>query len=164
MPSPRFVDGANYGSSYKYVDANPVEGQELAIYTIAPENLNYFIDVTGASLELAGGSEVTNGSTTSKGGSSKVQRFPGDPDPYNRSNVARVIMKNRNVRHGSALPGRKFTLQELGSDGETRTFTYQGTVTALHAILVAHLKVNVNFINYQGAWETIMAPEKNDAA
>ena len=90
--------------------------------------------------------------TASKGGSASVSRYPGDPSPYNRTNVPRKIMKNRFVRHGSALPGRRFVLE----DGtERRQFTYNGNLSALHALLVGNLKMQVRMINYNGAWEVI---------
>lgn len=163
MPTPglRFVPGANYGAYYKYVDETPIEGAELAIYTIAPANLDFFIDLTAAGLVPQTAQQVTTVQSASKGGNAQVRRYPGDTEPFNRSNVPRTIMKNRNVRHGAALPGRRFILEEVKSDGtqgERREFTYQGTVTALHAKLVAHLKVDVRFINANGAWENIVAP------
>lgn len=160
-PTPRFTDGRNYGAYYKYVDETAIEGAELSIYTIAPENLNYFIDVAGAGLEPQTAAEVVVNQTASKGGSAKVRRYPGDDEPYNRNNVAKTVMKNRTVRHGAALPGRRFVLEEVtsdGSKGERRQFTYQGTVTALHAKLVSHLKVDARFINANGAWENIAKP------
>lgn len=150
MPTPRFVSGvAQY---YKYVDSNPAAGNELAIYTIAPENLNYFIDVAGAGLEPQTSAEVVVAESNTKGGNASVQRFPGDPNPFSRANTAKKIMKNRTVRHGSALPGRSFILE---SEEEKRQFTYQGDLRALHALLVGNLKMEVKFTHYNGANEII---------
>ena len=158
MPSPRFVSGS-IGGYYLYVDSNPAVGNELKIWTIAPANLNYFIDVAGAGLEPATSSDVVVAQTESKGGSASVSRYPGDPKPFNRANKSKKIMKNRTVRHGRALPGRSFTLD----DGtELRQFTYQGDLRALHALLVGHLKMDVKFTHYNGAWEMITAPEGGD--
>ena len=158
MPSPRFVEGT-VGGYYLYVDSNPAAGNELKIWTIAPENLNYFIDVAGAGLEPQTSSEVVVATTQSKGGNASVQRYPGDPNPFTRSNTSAKIMKNRTVRHGRALPGRSFTLD----DGtELRQFTYQGDLRALHALLVGNLKMDVKFTHYNGAWEKISAPEGGD--
>ena len=106
MPTPRFVEGT-VGGYYKYVDADAVSGQELAVWTIAPENLNYFIDVAGSGLTPQDSSTVTTAESQSKGGNTAVKRYPGDPSPYTRANVSKTIMKNRNVRHGNALPGRR---------------------------------------------------------
>ena len=154
MATPRFVEGT-VGGYYKYVDADAVAGQELTLWTIAPENLNYFIDVAGAGLTPQDSSTVTNATSQSKGGSASVSRFPGDPAPYSRANVPKTIMKNRNVRHGNALPGRRFILD----DGtERRQFTYQGNLAALHALLVGHLKMDVMFTHYNGSTERITAP------
>ena len=154
MPSPRFVEGS-VGGYYLYVDSNPAAGNELKIWTIAPENLNYFVDVAGAGLEPQGSSDVVVAQTVSKGGKSPVRRYPGDPTPFQRSNTSAKVMKNRTVRHGNALPGRGFTLD----DGtEMRSFTYQGDLHALHALLVGNLKKNVKFTHYNGAWEMIDAP------
>ena len=152
-PSPRFVDGeAPY---IEYVDTNAVAGAELSIWTIAAENLNYFIDIAGAGLEPKTSEAVVVAQSLSKGGNATVQRYPGDTAPFTRANVAKTIMKNRQVRHGNALPGRRFILD----DGtEKRQFTYQGDLYALHALLVGNLKVNVKFTNYNGAWEYITAP------
>ena len=150
-PSPRFVEGT-IGSYYKYVDSNAPEGSELAIWTIAPENLNYFIDVAGSGLEPVTSADVVVTKSNTKGGSSSVKRFPGDNEPFNRKNVAKTIMKNRDVRHGNALPGRRFVLD----DGtQRRQFTYQGELASLHALLVGNLKMDVKFTNYNGAWEVI---------
>ena len=158
MPSPRFVSGA-LGGYYLFVDSNPAAGNELKIWTIAPENLNYFVDVAGAGLEAQTSSDVVVAETNSKGGNTTVRRYPGDPSPFTRSNTSAKIMKNRTVRHGSALPGRGFTLD----DGtERRSFTYQGDLRALHALLVGHLKVDVKFTHYTGAWEMINKPEGGD--
>lgn len=154
MPKPRFVEGT-IGGYYKYVDANATEGNELTIWTIAPENLNYFIDVAGAGLEPQGSEDVVVAMSNSKGGNASVRRFPGDTAPFNRANVQKQIMKNRNVRHGNALPGRRFILD----DGtEKRQFTYQGELAALHALLVGNLKMDVKFTHYNGSWEFITAP------
>ena len=154
MPSPRFVAGA-VGGYYLFVDSNPAVGNELKIWTIAPENLNYFIDVEGAGLDQQSSADVVVTETTSKGGKASVRRYPGDPTPFQRSNTPAKIMKNRTVRHGNALPGRGFTLD----DGtELRSFTYQGDLRALHALLVGHLKMNVKFTHFNGAWEMIDAP------
>lgn len=155
MPSPRFTDGANYGTSFKYIDTTAVPGQELAIYTPAPENLNHFIDVAAAGLELQEAAAVVVDKSKSKSGNASVRRYPGDKSPFSRKNVARTIMKNRTIRHGNALPGRGFRLQEIGGDEQFRAFTYQGNTTALHSILVAHSKVDLRFINSTGAWELI---------
>ncbi len=164
-PTPRFVSGNNYGGYLKYTDTNAPVGSELNIFTIAAENLAYFVDVAGAGLEPQTGGDVVVTESASKGGTAKVHRFPNDPEPYNRKNVARKIMKNRDVRHGAGLPGRRFTLQERpvnpGDETETRTFTYQGTTTALHALLVGNLKKDVRFINSNGAWEMINKPAEN---
>lgn len=158
MPSPRFVEGA-VGGYYLYVDSNPAAGNELKIWTIAPENLNYFVDVAGAGLEPVTSSDVVVAQTESKGGSTKVKRYPGDPTPFTRSNTSKTVMKNRTVRHGNALPGRGFTLD----DGtEMRSFTYQGDLRALHALLVGNLKMNVKFTHYNGAWEMINKTEGGD--
>ena len=158
MPSPRFVEGS-IGGYYLYVDSNPSAGNELKIWTIAPENLNYFVDVAGAGLEPQGSSDVVVAETVSKGGKSQVRRYPGDPTPFQRSNTSAKVMKNRTVRHGAALPGRGFTLD----DGtEMRSFTYQGDLRALHALLVGNLKMNVKFTHYNGAWEMIDAPAQGD--
>ena len=152
-PQPRFATN-DYGQYYKYVDTNAVEGSELTIYTIAPENLEYFVDIAGAGLGQITSEDVVNAQTNSKGGTASVQRYPNDPEPFTRANGPRTIMKNRNVRHGAALPGRRFNL----NDGtESRTFTYQGNLTALHAMLVGNLKMQVKFTHYNGAWE-IIAP------
>lgn len=160
-PELRFVSGANYGSFFKYVDSAPPAGSKFAIFTIAPANLDYFIDVAAAGLVLQDSSDVVVSQSNSKGGTTQVRRYPGDDEPFNRANVARTIMKNRDVRHGAALPGRRFILEEVtgdGSEGQRRQFTYQGTTTELHAKLVAFLKVDVRFINANGAWESISAP------
>ena len=155
MPSPRFVEGT-IGGYYKYVDSNAVAGAELAIWTIAPENLNYFIDVAGAGLEPQTSDTVVVAESLSKGGNASVSRYPGDPAPFTRTNTPKVIMKNRNVRHGNALPGRRFILD----DGtERRQFTYQGELASLHALLVGNLKMDVKFTHYNGAWEFINAPD-----
>ena len=153
MPSaqPRFVDGT-IGGYYKYVESNPTEGDELILWTIAPANLNYFIDISGAGLEPAASVDVVVASTETKGGSSTVQRFPGDPNGFSRANTSKVVMKNRTVRHGRALPGKRFILED---DTEKRQFTYQGDLKNLHALLVAHLKMEVKFTHYNGAWEII---------
>ena len=154
MPSPRFVSGT-VGGYYLYVDSNPAAGNELKIWTIAPENLNYFVDVAGSGLEPLDSSDVVVAETSSKGGTTKVSRYPGDPTPFTRANTSAKVMKNRTVRHGNALPGRSFTLD----DGtEMRQFTYQGDLRALHALLVGHLKMDVKFTHYNGAWEKIAAP------
>lgn len=154
MSSPRFVSGA-LGGYYCYVDSNPAAGNELKIWTIAPENLNYFVDVAGSGLELKTSSDVVVAETNSKGGNATVRRYPGDPTPFTRANTAKKVMKNRTVRHGNALPGRGFTLD----DGtELRQFTYQGDLRALHALLVGNLKMDVKFTHYTGAWEMINAP------
>jgi len=151
MNSPRFVQN-NYGGYVKLVDSNAVAGQELEIFTIATENLEYFIDIAGSGLVVQGSDEVVIAESASKGGSASVSRYPGDPSPYNRTNAPRKIMKNRFVRHGSALPGRRFVLE----DGtERRQFTYNGNLSALHALLVGNLKMEVRMINYNGAWEII---------
>ena len=158
MPSPRFVEGS-LGGYYLYVDSNPAAGNELKIWTIAPENLNYFIDIAGAGLEPQTSSDVVVAETVSKGGKSPVRRYPGDPTPFQRSNTSAKVMKNRTVRHGNALPGRGFTLD----DGtELRAFTYQGDLRALHALLVGNLKMDVKFTHYNGAWEMINAPQGGD--
>ena len=158
MPSPRFVSGT-VGGYYKYVDSNPAAGNELAIWTIAPENLNYFVDVAGAGLEPADSGAVTVADSESKGGTTTVRRYPNDPSPFSRSNTVKSIMKNRTVRHGNALPGRSFILD----DGtERRQFTYQGDLRALHALLVGNLKMDVKFTHYNGATELITAPEGGD--
>ena len=157
MPQPRFVEG-KVGGYYKYVDSNATEGNELTIWTIAPENLNYFIDVAGAGLEPQGSDDVVVALSESKGGNASVRRYPGDPAPYNRANVAKQIMKNRVVRHGNSLPGRRFILD----DGtERRQFTYQGDVKAVHALLVGNLKMEVKFTNANGAWE-IISPKASE--
>lgn len=154
MPSPRFVDGT-IGGYYLYVDSNPAAGNDLKIWTIAPENLNYFIDVAGAGLEPQTSGDVVVNTTATKGGNASVRRYPGDPTPFTRANTAKKVMKNRTVRHGSALPGRSFTLD----DGtELRQFTYQGDLRALHALLVGNLKMDVKFTHYNGASEFITAP------
>lgn len=150
-PQPRFATNG-YGQYYKYVDTNAAYGQGLTIYTIAPENLNYFIDVAGSGLEPITSDDVVNAQTNSKGGTASVKRYPNDPEPFTRANTARVIMKNRNVRHGSALPGRRFVLTD---DTESRQFTYQGSLTALHALLVGNLKMEVKFTHYNGSSEII---------
>jgi hypothetical protein len=156
MPSPRFVEGA-IGGYYKYVDSNAVAGAELAIWTIAPENLNYFVDVAGAGLVPQDSDAVVVTQSQSKGGNASVKRYPNDPAPFTRTNVAKTIMKNRNVRHGNALPGRRFILD----DGtERRQFTYQGELASLHALLVGHLKMDVKFTHYNGSWELISAPDE----
>ena len=158
MPSPRFISGS-YGGYYKFVDSNPTAGNELTIWTIAPENLNYFIDVAAAGLEQQTSADVVVALSQTKGGNASVKRYPGDPSPFNRANVARQVMKNRTVRHGATLPGRRFILD----DGtERRQFTYQGGVKALHALLVGHLKMDAKFTNYNGAWEFITTAS-NDA-
>ena len=154
MPSPRFVTGT-IGGYYCYVDSNPAAGNELKIWTIAPENLNYFVDIAGAGLESSTSADVVVAETASKGGSASVQRYPNDPTPYNRANTSKQVMKNRTVRHGRALPGRSFILD----DGtEMRQFTYQGDLRALHALLVGNLKVDVKFTHYNGASEIINKP------
>lgn len=154
MPSPRFA--TRDGGFYLYVDTNPAVGNELKIWTIAPENLDYFIDIEGSGLDSRGAEDVVVAESNSKGGTSSVKRYPGDPSPYNRTNTSRKIMKNRTVRHGNALPGKSFVLD----DGtEKRQFTYQGDLRALHALLVGNLKVNVKFTHYNGAWEMIDAPQ-----
>ena len=152
-PSPRFVDGeAPY---IEYVDTNAAPGAELSIWTIAAANLDYFIDIAGAGLAPKTSTAVVVAQSLSKGGNVSVQRWPGDTAPCTRANVAKTIMKNRQVRHGNALAGRRFILD----DGiEKRQFTYQGDLHALHALLVGNLKVNVKFTNYNGAWEYITAP------
>ena len=158
MPSPRFVAGS-IGGYYLYVDSNPAAGNELKIWTIAPENLNYFVDVAGAGLEPQTSADVVVAETNSKGGNATVRRYPGDPKPFTRANTSKKVMKNRTVRHGNALPGRGFTLD----DGtEMRAFTYQGDLRALHALLVGHLKVDVKFTHYTGAWEMISKPAGGD--
>ena len=157
MPSPRFA--TQEGGYYLYVDSNPAAGNELKIWTIAPENLDYFIDIAGSGLDQRDSADVVVAETNSKGGTASVRRYPGDPSPYNRSNTSSKIMKNRTVRHGNALPGKGFTLD----DGtERRQFTYQGDLRALHALLVGNLKVNVKFTHYNGAWEMINAPQGGD--
>lgn len=158
-PQPRFVSGTVNGY-YCFVDSNPAAGNELKIYTIAPENLNYFIDVASAGLEALTAADVIVEESESKGGNSSVSRYPGDPNPYNRSNTPRKIMKNRQVFHGRALPGKSFVLAESSADdtGETRQFTYVGDLRALHALMVGHLKKDVKFIHNNGAAEFISAP------
>ena len=137
-----------------YVDTNPAAGNELKIWTIAPENLDYFIDIEGAGLDGRTSEDVVVAETNSKGGTASVRRYPGDPSPYNRSNTSAKVMKNRTVRHGNALPGRSFILD----DGtERRQFTYQGDLRALHALLVGNLKMDVKFTHYNGAWEMLSA-------
>ena len=154
MPSPRFIEGT-LGGYYKFVDTNATFGNALTIWTIAPENLNYFIDVAGAGLEASTAQDVVVAQSNSKGGNASVRRYPGDPAPFNRANVAKQIMKNRVVRHGNALPGRRFILD----DGtERRQFTYQGELAALHALMVGHLKKDVKFTHYNGSSEFITAP------
>lgn len=155
-PTPRFIEGvSNY---YKFVDSNPAAGNELSIWTIAPENLNYFVDVAGAGLEQQSSAEVVVAESASKGGNASVSRYPGDPSPYSRANTSKKIMKNRTVRHGGALPGRSFILD----DGtEKRQFTYQGDLRALHALLVGNLKMTVKFTHYNGANE-IISPAAGD--
>lgn len=151
--SPRFVEG---GRAYiEYVDTNAPVGSELRIYTIAAENLNYFIDVAGAGLEPKTAQDVSVAKSQSKGGNASVHRYPNDPNPYTRSNVEKTIMKNRSIRHGSGLPGRRFVLSEIGGDEESRQFTYVGPLFALHSLLVGHLKKDVTFTNYNGASEII---------
>ena len=155
MASPRFAQGS-IGGYTKLVKSEAAEGQELNIYTIAVENLQYFIDIAGAGLAVQGSSTVTNEQSQSKGGNASVSRYPGDPAPYTRANVSKTIMKNRNVRHGNALPGRRFILD----DGtERRQFTYQGNLATLHALLVANLKMDVMFAHYNGSTEFITAPD-----
>ena len=154
MATPRFVEGT-VGGYYKFVDSNPAAGNELTVWTIAPENLNYFIDVAGSGLESQTSADVVTTQSQSKGGNAAVSRYPGDPAPFTRANAAKTIMKNRNVRHGNALPGRHFILD----DGtERRQFTYQGRLAALHALLVGHLKMDVMFVHYNGTTERIKAP------
>ena len=153
MPTaqPRFVQG-NYGQYTKLVDSNATEGNELTIFTIYIENLDYFIDVAGSGLVVTDSDDVVVTQSQSKTGTATVRRFPGDDAPFTRRNVPKMIMKNRQVRHGAALPGRRFTL----NDGtELRTFTYQGELAALHAMLVGNLKMEVKFTHYNGAWEII---------
>ena len=153
MQTPRFVEGT-LGGYYLYVDSNPAVGNDLKIWTIAPENLNYFVDIAGSGLEPQTSADVVVAETASKGGNASVRRYPGDPTPFTRANTAKKVMKNRTVRHGAALPGRGFTLD----DGtELRQFTYQGDLRALHALLVGHLKMDVKFTHYNGAWEMITA-------
>lgn len=152
-PQPRFV-GGNYGQYTKYIDSNATEGNALAIYTIAAENLDYFIDIAGSGLVIRASDDVVVAQSNSKSGTASVRRYPGDPEPFTRANVPKLIMKNRNVRHGASLPGRRFSL----NDGiEKRTFTYQGELAALHALLVGNLKMEVKFTHYNGAWEIIKA-------
>ena len=154
MATPRFVEGT-VGGYYKYVDSNAAEGSELTLWTIAPENLNYFIDVAGAGLEPQDSGSVVVDKSQSKSGNASVKRYPGDPAPFTRANVPKTIMRNRNVRHGNALPGRRFILD----DGtERRQFTYQGQLASLHALLVGNLKVDVMFTHYNGSTERITAP------
>lgn len=153
MPSPRFT--TENGPYLEFEDSNAVAGQELRIYTIAAENLDHFIDVAGAGLVLKTAQNVTIGTTNSKSGNSNVRRYPNDPNPYSRSNVARKVMKNRSIRHGNALPGRRFTLREIGVDGQNRQFTYAGSLATLHSTLVTHGKVDMVFTNYNGASEVI---------
>ena len=148
---PRFVDGT-IGGYYKYVETNPTAGDELILWTIAPANLSYFIDIAAAGLEPAASADVVVGATETKGGSSTVQRFPGDPNGFSRSNTSKIVMKNRTVRHGRALPGKSFILED---DTEKRQFTYQGDLKNLHALLVAHLKMEVKFTHFNGSWEII---------
>ena len=151
MPSPRYVEGTIVGY-YKFIDSNAVAGAELAIWTIAPENLIYFLDVEGAGLLPQDSASVVVTHSQSKGGNASVSRYPGDPAPFTRANAPKTIMKNRNVRHGNALPGRRFILD----DGtERRQFTYQGDLASLHALLVGNLKMAVKFTHYNGAWEFI---------
>ena len=153
MPSPRFA--TQEGGYYLYVDTNPTAGNDLKIWTIAPENLDYFIDIAGSGLDQRNSADVVVADSATKGGNTAVHRYPGDPSPYNRANTSRKIMKNRTVRHGNALPGKGFMLD----DGtERRQFTYQGDLRALHALLVGHLKMDVKFTHYNGAWEMISAP------
>ena len=153
MPTPLFVEGT-VGGYYKYVDSNAAAGSELTVWTIAPENLNYFIDVAGSGLESQDSDSVVVAQSQSKGGNASVMRYPGDPAPYTRANSAKTIMKNRNVRHGNALPGRRFILD----DGtERRQFTYQGNLASLHALLVGNLKMDVMFTHYNGSTERITA-------
>ena len=157
MPSPRFA--TQEGGYYLFIDSDPAAGNELKIWTIAPENLDYFIDIAGSGLEQRDSSDVVVAESASKGGNATVRRYPGDPSPFNRANTSSKIMKNRTVRHGNALPGRSFILD----DGtERRQFTYQGDLRALHALLVGNLKMDVKFTHYNGATELITAPEGGD--
>lgn len=154
MSTPRFVEGT-VGGYYKYVDSNAAAGSELSVWTIAPENLNYFIDIAGSGLVPQDSAAVVVTESLSKGGNASVKRYPNDPSPFTRANTAKTIMKNRNVRHGNALPGRRFILD----DGtERRRFTYQGQLASLHALLVGHLKMDVMFTHYNGSTERITAP------
>ena len=152
-PKPRFTE--QNGPFLEYEDSNAVAGQELRIFTIGAANLNYFIDIEAAGLVPKTAQDVTVGQTNSKSGSSSVRRYPGDPNPYSRRNVARTVLKNRSVRHGNALPGKRFTLSEIADDGELRQFTYVGKLPALHSMLVTHGKVDMIFTHNTGAWEVI---------
>lgn len=70
-------------------------------------------------------------------GSTKVRRFPGDPEPYTRGGYTarRALPATR----GKAIPGKPFALED---QGEFRVFSYVGSLTNLYSILKTKLKAD----------------------
>lgn len=106
-----------------------VDGKTLRIWAIK-ENLQYFATETPDSEAPVLPVNWTVGAT-------KVRRYPGDPEPYNRAGY--TATKALPITRGKAIPGKPFALD----DGtEFRVFSYVGSLTALYSILKTKIKID----------------------
>ena len=109
--------------------SHTVDGKKIRVWAIAA-NLEHFVTATPDAA-----SAITP--VTWSVGATKVHRYPGDPQPYDRK--AYSATKALPVTRGKAIPGKPFALE----DGtEFRVFSYVGSLTHLYEWLTTKVKAD----------------------